>query len=543
MKKAKWGASLAFIAVALTGCSSGAGTVSVAEDGNTDFRTGQPTTQVDSVSWYTFYRPVLGLVSATWMDYPELMVNANLCESIVRVEPDFSIVPGLTDFEVSDDYTTYTYTIRNGAAFWDGTPVTTDDIIFSIGANTSAPFGAGNFQVAALIKSIDKTSENSITITLTQPDLNFNASMGGAAGKVYQKAQAEQAGDTWGNPEGGVMCSGPYTLGQWDPASSLTIIRNDNYWGPDFDPLVKQVVFSWPQDPTTLSNAFQSGEIMGGWNIPPSILVPMQNAGAGQMYVGSTESAMQMYALIVSNLTDGPLANPAMRQAISALIDRDAIASKVYNGAAVPLYALTTPGSMSYEKDAFAAANESAKSSSATGTAAELAKQAGYDGTPLVLALPAGDSLATTTAKAIQTDGENAGITIEILPMEASDYAGLFFDPAAREGIDLFFTIYAPTVRDPLQNYFETLVTGQVNNFNGYSNPEVDSLINAARVSLDKKFRAENVVKAQEIFLKDMPYITITSPRVTVWEGEGITGAPTTFTWTNSPWAALLGGK
>jgi peptide/nickel transport system substrate-binding protein len=198
---------------------------------------------------------------------------------------------------------------------------------------------------------------------------------------------------------------------------------------------------------------------------------------------------------------------------------------------------------MSYEKDTFAAANESAKSSSATGTAAELAKQAGYDGTPLVLALPAGDSLATTTAKAIQTDGENAGITIEILPMEASDYAGLFFDPAAREGIDLFFTIYAPTVRDPLQNYFETLVTGQVNNFNGYSNPEVDSLINAARVSSDKKFRAENVVKAQEIFLKDMPYITITSPRVTVWEGEGITGAPTTFTWTNSPWAALLGGK
>jgi peptide/nickel transport system substrate-binding protein len=543
MKKAKGVTSLLLGALVLTGCSSGAGNVIVAEDGNTDFRTGQPTAQVDSVSWYTFYRPVLGLVSATWMDYPELMVNANLCESIVRVEPDFSVVPGLTDFDVSDDYMTYTYTIRNGAAFWDGTLVTTDDIIFSIGANTSPPFGAGNFQVAALIKSIVKTSENSITITLTQPDLNFNAIMGGAAGKVYQKAQAEQAGDTWGNPEGGIMCTGPYTLGQWDPASSLTIVKNANYWGPDFDPLVGEVVFTWPQDPTTLSNAFQSGEIMGGWNIPPSIVVPMQNAGAGQMYVGSTESAMQMYALIVSDLTQGPLADPAMRQAIAALIDREAISSKVYNGAAVPLYTLTTPGSMSYEKDSFAAANEVAKSSSATGNASELATQAGYDGSKLVLAIPAGDSLATTTAKAIQTDGENAGITIEILPMEASDYAGLFFDPAARAGVDLFFTIYAPTLKDPLQNYFETLVTGQVNNFNGYSNPEIDSLINEARVSLDKKVRAANVLKAQEIFLKDMPYITIASPRITVWEAEGITGSPTTFTWTNSPWAALLGGK
>jgi peptide/nickel transport system substrate-binding protein len=119
----------------------------------------------------------------------------------------------------------------------------------------------------------------------------------------------------------------------------------------------------------------------------------------------------------------------------------------------------------------------------------------------------------------------------------------VFFDPAAREGIDLFFTIYAPTVRDPLQNYFETVGTGQVNNFNGYSNPEVDALIGEARVSLDTAVRAANVVKVQEIFMKDMPYITIAAPRITVWEGDGITGSPTTFTWTNSPWAALLGGK
>lgn len=543
MKRAKWVAALLVGALALTGCSTGAGTAVVAEDGNTDFRTGQPTTQVDSVSWYTFYRPVLGLVSATWVDYPELMVNANLCESIVRVEPDFSIVPGLTDFTVSDDYMTYTYTLRDGATFWDGTPVTTEDIIFSIGANTSAPFGGANFQVAALIESIAATSENTVTITLNQPDLNFNGFMSGVSGKVYQKAQAEQAGEAWGSPEGGIMCSGPYTLGEWDPASSLTIVKNDNYWGPDFEPLVNEVVFTWPQDPTALSNSFQAGEITGGWNIPPSIVVPVQKSGIGQMYVGSTESAMQMYALIVANLTEGPLADPAMRQAISALIDRDAIAGKVYNGAAVPLYTLTPPGSISYEKDAFTAGNEAAKSASAPGTAAELATQAGYDGTPLVLALPAGDSLATTTAKAIQTDAENAGITIEILPMEASEYAGVFFDPAAREGIDLFFTIYAPTVRDPLQNYFETVGTGQVNNFNGYSNPEVDALIGEARVSLDTAVRAANVVKVQEIFMKDMPYITIAAPRITVWEGDGITGSPTTFTWTNSPWAALLGGK
>jgi peptide/nickel transport system substrate-binding protein len=367
--------------------------------------------------------------------------------------------------------------------------------------------------------------------------------MAGAAGKVYQKAQAEQAGETWGNPEGRVMCTGPYTLGEWDPATSLTILKNENYWGPDFAPLVDEFVFTWPQDPTILSNAFQAGEIMGGWNPPPSIVVPLQKSGKGEMFVGTTDSAMQMYGLIVSDLTQGPLAKTEMRQAISSLIDRDAITSKVYGGAAIPLYTLTTPGSISYEKDAFQEANATAEANFEPGNAAELASQAGYNGETLVLAIPAGDSLATTSAKAIQTDAEKAGIIIEIKPMEASDYAVIFIDPSAREGIDLFFTIYAPTVKDPVQNYFETLVTGQANNFNGYSNPEVDALITEARSSTDLALRTENVLKAQEIYLEEVPYITIASPRVTVWQNEKITGAPTTFTWTNSPWAALIGGK
>lgn len=543
MRKTRWAASALVAAVLLGGCTQGSNQAETASDGATTFRTGVPTKPIPSVDWYTFYRPVLGLVAATWADYPEYMVNSNLCESIVRVEPDYSIVPGIADFTVSDDYKTYAYTIREGAAFWDGSPVTTDDVIFSITANTSPPFGGAFFAVAELIDSVAATDTNTVTITLKQPDINFNSLMTGAAGKIYQKKQAEAAGEGWGSPDVGVMCTGPYTLGSWDPASSLSIKKNPNYWSDDFSPLVDELVFTWPQDPTTLTNAFTSSEIQGGWNIPPSIIPPLQGSGKGQMYVGSRDTAVQMYGLIVSNVQEGPLADPRMRQAISALIDRDAIASKVYNGAADPLYTLSTPGSITYEQDAFNAANQAAATGADPEKAKQLVEQAGQAGKTLVLALPAGDSLATITAKAIQTDAAKAGITMELKPMEASQYALVFLDPASREGIDLFFTIYAPTVRDPVQNYFETLVTGQVNNFNGYSNPEIDALINEARVSTDPAVRAQKVIAAQQIYLSDLPYITISAPRVTVWQGTGLTGAPTTFTWINSPWAALLGGS
>lgn len=543
MRRTALGSAALAAAILLAGCSSGSKEVTSAQDGATAFRTGEPTQPVESVSWYTFYRPVLGLVSATWNDYPELMVNANLCESIVRVQPDFSVVPGIADFEISDDFTTYTYTIREGAAFWDGSPVTADDVVFSINANSTPPFGGANFQIAEAMDSIKATDDRTVVITLKKPDINFNGLMTGTPGKIYQKKQAEAAGEGWGGPEAGVMCSGPYKLGAWDPANSLSIVKNDAYWSTDFTPLVKEVVFTWPQDPTTLSNAFQSGEIKGGWNIPPSIIAPLQESGKGQMYVGASDSAMQMYGLIVGNVKEGKLADPRMRQAISALIDREAIAAKVYNGAADALYTLTTPGSITYENSAFTEANTAAATGADPERAKQLVAESGQSGTPLVMAFPAGDSLATVSAKAIQTDAKKAGIEIELRPTDPAEYAMLFIDPATREGVDLFFTIYAPTVRDPVQNYFETLVTGQVNNFNGYSNPEVDELLLSARASTDPAERAEKVLKAQEIFLADLPYITITAPRVTVWEGTGLTGAPTTFTWPHSPWAALLGGS
>ncbi|MFM8773788.1 MAG: ABC transporter substrate-binding protein [Actinomycetota bacterium] len=530
-------------AVMVTGCTQGTNEATTAEDGATSFRTGEPTKPLPSVDWYTFYRPVLGLVAATWADYPEYMVSANLCESLVRVQPDYSIVPGVADFTVSEDFKTYTYTIREGAAFWDGTPVTTDDVMFSLTANTTPPFGAAFFAIADAIDSVSATAERTVTITLKAPDINFNSLMTGPAGKIYQKKQAEAAGEGWGSPDVGVMCTGPYTLGSWDPASSLSIKKNPNYWSSDFSPLVDEVVFTWPQDPTTLTNAFTSGEIQGGWNIPPSIITPLQGSDKGQMYVGSRDTAVQIYGLIVGNVQEGPLADPRMRQAISALIDREAVASKVYSGAADPLYTLATPGSITYEQDAWNAANEAAATGADPERAKQLVSEAGQTGKTLTLALPAGDSLATITAKAIQTDAAKAGITMELMPMEASQYAVIFLDPASREGIDLFFTIYAPTVRDPVQNYFETIVTGQVNNFNGYSNPEVDALIGEAKVSTDPAVRAEKALAAQQIYLADLPYIPISAPRVTVWEGTGLTGAPTTFTWINSPWAALLGGN
>jgi peptide/nickel transport system substrate-binding protein len=533
-------AAVVVVALGLSACTSSSQPVTAASDGTTTYQTGTPTKEVSDVAWYTFYRPVLGLVAATFADYPELMVTANLCESVVRVEPDFSIAPGIADFTVNQDSTVFTYKIRSGATFWDGSPVTTDDVIFSIKANTTPPWGAQNASVDAQIKSINATAPDTVTITLKAPNVIFNNLLAGSAGKVYQKKQAEQAGDAWGSPQGGIMCSGPYKVGKWDPANSLQIVRNDSYWSDDFKPLAKKITFSWPQDPTTLTNAFKTG-----WNIPPSIIAPLQAASsAGQMYVGSADTGLQMYGLIVSDVKSGNLADVNIRQALSKSIDREAIADKVYNGAADPLAVLAPRGSFSYAEDTFVAAAAKSSVKLDLEGAKALIAQTGKPAPNLVLAFPAGDSLATVTATALKTNVEAAGFGMTLKPMPPAEYAQLFNPQSdARKGVDLFFTIYAPVVRDPLVYYDDLLSSTGVYNFNSYNNARLDSDLAVARAATDDQVRADAIVKAQDQFVRDLPLIPLAAPRVTVWEGSGITGAPTTFTYLNSPWGALIGGK
>lgn len=532
---------VAVAAIAVGGCGGSGSTVSL--DTKSAVRTGIPHKELDHVDWYTFYRPVLSLVTATTADYPEEMVAANLCESVVRMAPDYSLVPGLTDFKQNQNATEFTYTIRSGAKFWDGTPVTAADVLFSLKANMSPPFGTTNAPIGEQIKSMTAVGDNGVKIVLKQPDIRFNYKLASNAGVVYQKKQAEAAGQGWGTPAGKVMCSGPYELGEWNPASSVTIVRNENYWSSDFKPLVKSITFSWPQDPTTINNAFTSGSLDGGWNVPPSIIAPLQSSGAGQMFVGGPDTGLQNYALVPANLEEGAISDPRIRHALSLAIDREALAEKLFDGAAKPLYTLAPPGSFSYAKADFVSAEAEADTGRDVAKAKKLIEETGKPAPQLTLAYPAGDALATPTAVAVQSQAREAGISITLKPMPAAQYGSLFIN-LPKKNVDLIFSVYAPPVQlDPLAYYQMALSSTGVDNFNFYSDPRTEKLIAEAAVETNTDVRAEKTLEVQEIFNEQLPWISLESLPVTVWQGKQLTGAPTTFTYLESPWATQLGGK
>lgn len=528
----------------LAACSSGQPRAQVsaqAEDAVT-YVTDASTSELDNVNWYTFYRPVLSLSAATYNDYPEQMVNANICESVVRQDWDYSVTSGLADFEQVDE-TTYRYTLREGAAFWDGTPVTPEDVIFSIGRNTSAPWGGRNGDLAAIIKSMEADGDKTVVITLTRPDITFNMRLAGSSGKVYQKAQAESVGDDWGNPQGGVMCTGPFKMGKWDPSNSLQIVRNDDYWSDDFKPKVKSVTFLYPQDPATLSNSFRNGSLDGGFLLPASILGQLQQSDAGSVVIGSKSTALQNFSLAIGNVTSGNIADPKIRQAFWASIDREGIAKTIYAGAADPLYALSPPGTYLYGADELAAADAKLAKTATIDHAKALLAESSNPNPTITIGYGAGSPFYTQVLTAIQTSAAAAGIKVELKPLPSAQYGALFTDPTAREGIDAWITTGFPPARDPLINYQRVMGTGGGQNFNSLSDPEVDAKLAAAAGSSDEKARTQAVLELEGMFAEQVTSFPILSPRVTLWQGSKLTGAPTTLAFLHSPWAALLGGK
>jgi peptide/nickel transport system substrate-binding protein len=261
------------------------------------------------------------------------------------------------------------------------------------------------------------------------------------------------------------------------------------------------------------------------------------------MFVGGPETGLQVYTLVPANLETGPISDPRIRHALSLAIDREALAEKLFDGAAEPLYTLAPPGSFGYAKAAFKKGAEEAATGHDVEEAKKLIEETGKPAPKLTLAYPAGDALATPTAVAIQSQAQVAGIDIELKPMPAAQYASLF-EGLPEKNVDLIFSVYAPPVQlDPLAYYQYALSEGGVDNFNAYSDARTDKLLAEAADETNTDRRAELTLEVQKIFNEQLPWLPLESLPVTVWQGKELTGAPTSFTYLASPWAAELGGK
>jgi peptide/nickel transport system substrate-binding protein len=521
-----------------SGSDNGSGSGQVSPTKGLVISTPAGTSSVASVTW-AVYRPVNSLDPIFAFDYPENTAISLMCESLLLQEPNGSIQPGLATVSTPTP-TQLFFTLRLGVKFWDGDPVTSADVIYSLHRQLDPAFGGFYGQVFNRVKSITATGSDQVTIALKQPDYWLEGELSSMPGIIIQKSYAQKEGKSYGTPAGGIMCTGAYKFVSWTAGAGVTADLDPHYWNPAVKPLVKQIVIKGVPDAASFTSGMLTGAIQGSYYFGLSNLKQLESSSNVKVYQGPGE----MTDAFIVSATSGPLASPKVRQALSMALDRQAIISNVYDGAALMPHWLANPGTFGYGTSVFDAAYDSSPVLNQNlAQAKKLAKEAGVAGQTITIGTSSQLASISAETGAYQQAAEAIGLKVVLKSVSASDYINFFTSATARQGIDGFITVNYGDYADPAALLSTVALPGGDQNYDRFSNPQMTSLLEGARSTADPDQRAQMVAKAEELAATLLPWIPNVQPTNVLMLSSSLTGAPASFSYMFAPWANTLGGK
>ena len=260
--------------------------------------------------------------------------------------------PGTTDIEadlatdlgtVAADGLTYTFTLKDGIKFGDGTPLTATiyaaqlNRLLTIGPK--CPNDVADSLAVPFVKSITAPDDKTMVFTLVQPIGFFLQILAGAPYTASDpnifKADACNL-----NPTAPVYGTGPWFISQYDPDEQMVFEPNPYYTG-NYKPQVKEIIVRLYSDPNTMALAVQSGEIDIAWRIlSPDQLTNLKSDK--DLTIGSISGGSIRYLIL--NHTMAPFNDPNVVKAVASSIDRNEISDTVFGGQVTPLYSQVPPG-------------------------------------------------------------------------------------------------------------------------------------------------------------------------------------------------------
>jgi len=471
-------------------------------------------------------------------DYSPDMVISNLCDSLLRLHPDFSIGPNLaTSWSYGPGHLTLTFTLRTGVTFWDGHPLTASDVAYSLLRNMNPKNDPVNGAFYANVKTIVAAGPRTVVVHFARPDELFIKEMATVAGDVSEAAYTKAKGSAYGSAQGGVMCSGPFELAKWVPGQSITLTANPHYWNSALEPKAKKVTLDFITDTASLVQALKSGAVQGAYEAPLSELPALEADPSGTVYQGKS---LAIYELGVT--ATGP--DQTIRTALSMVINRSALASVVFHNAAAPNYTLIPPSAWDPTETGIYQAALAALPKASTPQVAAAKKLIAGDpqaSKPITLGILAGDQTEINTATLIQQEAASIGLKITIQQLQPLQFSNAFYVPSARKGLGMILTKGYLDVPDPLDYLGLIVLPSSIFNWVHFNNPIVNKDIPLAQSTFGNAERARLVTAAQAQWEKAKFLIPMLSLHEVVFMNKAITGAPVSFAYIYEPSLATVG--
>ncbi|AGB24270.1 ABC-type dipeptide transport system, periplasmic component [Mycobacterium sp. JS623] len=422
--------------------------------------------------------------------YFSFEVLENVFDTLVAPDANLEMRPGLAEsWDVSPDQLAWTFHLRRGVTFHDGSPFTADDVVYSYRRIIDQKLA--NADKFSAVTGVTATDPSTVRITLKQPTPNLLTNLGGFKGVAIVSRRNVESGQIATHPVG----TGPFAFASQKSGDSITLKASPTYWaGP---PKVSGVTFRFISEPSTALSALQAGEIDWTDAIPPQRVAALK--GDDSITLAATPSNDYWYLAL--NEARPPWNDVRVRQAIAYAIDRDAIVQATTYGTAVANQLAIPQGNPFYTPyDTYRHDIDKAKGLLAEARVA-----------PKTL-----DMLVTTeypeTVTAAQIIADNLaplGITVNIRTVDFATW----LDEQNNGHFDMLMMGWLGNI-DPDDFYYAQHHTDGSSNAQKFSNREVDRLLDAGRVETNRNARADDYAKAATIIADEVSYIYLYNPSV-----------------------------
>ncbi|SEC45705.1 ABC transporter substrate-binding protein [Paenibacillus sp. GP183] len=448
-------------------------------------------------------------------DGESLKIAHNVFDTLLDFkEGTTEVTAGLAEsWEASPDGLKYTFKLRKGVKFHDGTDFNADAVVFNF-KRWNDPQSPYKFQGDSfdyyktmfgpedkrVIKDVKAVDPNTVEFTLNIPQAPFLQNIAMPTFSIASpKAIQEKKEKFKSEPVG----TGPFVFKEWKRNDSITLEKNPNYWQQGFPKLNKVIVRVIP-DNSARYNALANGELDLIEGVNPDDLKKLEGNKDLQKIIRPSFNV----GYVGFNINKKPFDNPKVRLALNYAVNKKALISAFYGGLAEPATNPMPPSILGYNKDVKDYPYDLEK-------AKQLLAEAGYaNGIPNELTfyampvarpyMPDGKKIA----EALQAEFAKIGVKTKI---ESPDWATYIDDTKKGQKDDLFMLGWTGDNGDP-DNFLYALLDKSnigLNNRTFYVNEELHTLLVGAQTEIDKNKRADAYKKAQEIIKKDVPWIPL----------------------------------
>lgn len=430
-------------------------------------------------------------------------------EGLIRLQPGTAdqYVPMLaTSWSANEDQSVWTFQLREGVTFQDGTTFTAEAAQASFERLLTLQL-APSTVLGRFIDNPDRvkvTGPNTLVFDLGRPQPLFEAALAAAYGTAIVNAavlrQHEVDGDwghAWAQTNSAGLGTGPYSITSFDGESGVVMERYADYWRGWEEGQFEQVVVRIVVEPETRRSLIESGAADIATTLP---LAAVQELTQNPNLTVDHHANLNVRYVIMT--VAGPLESAEARQALCWAFPYDEVITGVYEGFAKPAIGPVAELCHGFNPDTFRYATDLDRARS-------LLEQAGVSAnTTLTMALPPGNVEAAATAELLQANLASIGLTLDIQPLDFATYVGIFTgDMPAEERPNLMPSFWQPDYNDGWSQLWPQVSCEAWQSGNGghYCNQRVESLLEEARNATDEPSYFAALGEIQQIVTRDDP--------------------------------------